>query len=65
MSTISVNVTSPAANAVVPRQFQVTGSVSVRFSPKHGPVTSQFASVQFGDGGPVFSATFTSATTWT
>jgi hypothetical protein len=65
MSTISVNVTSPAANAVVPRQFQVTGSVSVRLSPKHGPITSQFASVQFGDGGPVFSATFTSATTWT
>jgi hypothetical protein len=65
MSTISVNVTSPAANAVVPRQFQVTGSVSVRLSPRHGPVISQFASVQFGDGGPVFSATFTSATTWT
>ena len=65
MSTISVNVTSPAANAVVPRQFQVTGSVSVRLSPRHGPVIRQFASVQFGDGGPVFSATFTSATTWT
>ena len=65
MSTISVSVSSPAANTVVPRQFQVTGSILIRLSPKRGPITSQWVSVQFGDGGPVFNGTFTSATAWT
>jgi hypothetical protein len=65
MSTISVSVASPAANTVVPRQFQVTGSIFIQRSPKRGPIISQWVSVQFGDGGPVFNGTFTSATTWT
>ena len=37
----------------------------IRLSPKRGPITSQWVSVQFGDGGPVFNGTFTSATAWT
>jgi hypothetical protein len=65
MSTISVSVSSPAANTVVARQFQVTGSIFIQRSPKRGPIISQWVSVQFGDGGPVFNGTFTSATTWT
>ena len=65
MSQSSCSVTSPSADAVVPRQFEVTGSISVQLSPGHGPMTSKCVSVQFGDGGPVVAATFTSATTWT
>src|SRR5215813_3632306 len=65
MSTISLQVATPAAGSVVPRMFTVTGSMSVQLSPKHGPVLSKSVSVQFGDGGPVIPATFTSASAWT
>ena len=48
----------------MPRSFTVTGSISVQFSPGHGPLTSKSVSVQFGAGGPVQAASFLTATTW-
>src|SRR5262249_14324219 len=65
MSQLFVQVSSPAPGTVVPRSFVVTGSITVQLTLGHGPVTSKSVSVQFGDGGPVVAATFTSATAWT
>jgi hypothetical protein len=64
MSQLFVRIATPAAGAEVPRSIEVTGTTSVQFSPKHGPLTSQSVSVQFGTGGPSVNATFTSATAW-
>src|SRR3954469_24400047 len=65
MSQLFVQVASPGWGAVVPRSFVVTGSITVQLTPGRGPVTSKWVSVQFGDGGPVVAATFTTATAWT
>jgi hypothetical protein len=59
-----VQIATPAAGAEVPRSIEVTGSISVQFSPRHGPLTSKSVRVQFGDGGPVQAATFVTETTW-
>src|SRR5215471_237893 len=64
MSQMSVSIATPGAGAEVPRSIQVTGSIFVQFSPKHGPLTSKFVQVTFGAGGPTVNATFTSATAW-
>jgi len=40
----------------VPRTIEVTGSISVQFSPRHGPLLSKSVRVQFGDGGGPFLA---------
>ena len=58
MSQMFVQIATPAAGAEVPRSIEVTGSISVQFSPRHGPLTSRSVHVQFGDGGPVRAATF-------
>src|SRR4051794_22288237 len=65
MSQLFVQVASPGSGAVVPRSFVVTGSITVQLTLGRGPVTGRSASVQFGDGGPAFAATFTTATAWT
>src|SRR5689334_12888673 len=64
MSQMFVQIATPGPGAVVPRSFEVTGSISVQLSPRHGPLVSKSVSVQFGDGGPVVAATFPTATTW-
>lgn len=64
MSQMFVQVATPSPGAVVPRSFQVTGSISVQLSPRHGPLVTKSVSVQFGDGGPVVAATFLTDTTW-
>src|SRR5581483_9934576 len=64
MSQMFVQIASPAAGTEVPRSIEVTGSISVHFSPKHGPLTSKSVRVQFGDGGPAQAATFLTDTTW-
>ena len=64
MSQMFVEITTPTAGAEVPRSIEVTGSISVQFSPGHGPLTSKSVHVQFGNGGPVQAATFLTQTTW-
>ena len=64
MSQMFVQIATPAAGAEVPRSIEVTGSISVQFSPGHGPLTSKSVHVQFGAGGPVLAATFPTPTTW-
>jgi len=62
MSQMFVQVATPSPGAVVPRSFEVTGSISVQLSLRHGPLVTKSVSVQFGDGGPVVAATFLTAT---
>ena len=64
MSQLFVQVSSPTSGAVVTRSVVVTGSMTVQLTLGRGPVTSKSVSVQFGDGGPVVAATFTTATAW-
>ncbi len=64
MSQMFVQIATPATGAEVPRSIEVTGSISVQFSPRHGPLTSKSVRVQFGDGGAVQAATFLTPTTW-
>jgi hypothetical protein len=59
-----VQIATPTAGSEVPRSIEVTGSISVQFSPRHGPLTSKSVRVQFGDGGAVRAATFLTETTW-
>jgi hypothetical protein len=65
MSQMFVQVTAPGPGTPeVPRAFTVSGSISVQFSPGHGPLVSKSVTVQFGAGGPVQNATFQTATDW-
>jgi hypothetical protein len=65
MSQMFVQITAPGPGTPeVSRAFTVTGNISVQFSPGHGPLVSRSVSVQFGAGGPVHTATFSTATSW-
>jgi hypothetical protein len=65
MSQMFVQITAPGPGTPeLPRVFTVTGSISVHFSSGHGPLVSESVSVQFGAGGPVQNATFSTATSW-
>jgi hypothetical protein len=65
MSQMFVQITAPGPGTpTVPRAFTVTGGISMQFSPGHGPLVSKSVSVQFGAGGPVQTATFSTPTNW-
>jgi hypothetical protein len=66
MSQMFVQITTPAGPGIpeVPRSFTVTGSISVQFSFRAGPLTTKSVSVQFGAGGPVQTAVFLTQTSW-
>jgi hypothetical protein len=65
MSQMLVQITAPGPGTPeVSRAFTVTGNISVQFSPGHGPLVSRSVSVQFGASGPVHTATFSTATSW-
>ena len=53
MSQMFVPIATPTPGSEVARSIEVTGSISVQVSPRHGPLTSKSVHVQFGDGGPV------------
>jgi len=49
----------------VPRSVTVSGSISVQITQPHGALVSKSVSVQFGDGGPIRTAIFsTNETSW-
>ncbi len=65
MSQMFVQITAPRPGTPeVLRAFTVSGNISVQFSPGHGPLISKSVRVQFGAGGPVQNATFSTATSW-
>jgi hypothetical protein len=64
MSQLFVQIATPGSGAEVPRNFEVTGGISVQFTHTQAHLTRSSVNVQFGDNGPVVAATFLTPTTW-